>query len=87
MTTSDALRWLLPLVALPLIACALPAPAPLDQSRVAAVGRISDIEAQHGYVVVQFPNGPMNVSIDKRLLDNYRVGDQIAIDSYGRPLN
>jgi hypothetical protein len=87
MTTPVALRWLLALVALTFTACAMPAAAPIDQSRVAAVGRISDIEVQHGYLVVEFPSGRMNVSIDKRLLEHYRVGDQLAIDSYGRPLN
>ena len=57
-----------------------------DTSRVAAVGRISDIEAQHGYAIVEFPNGRMNVSMDKRELEQYRIGDQLRIDSYGRPL-
>ena len=57
-----------------------------DTSRVAAVGRISDIEVQHGYAIVEFPNGRMNVSMDKRELEQYRIGDQLRIDSYGRPL-
>jgi hypothetical protein len=57
-----------------------------DTSRVAAVGRISDIEVQHGYATVEFPNGRMNVSMDKRELEQYRIGDQLRIDSYGRPL-
>lgn len=63
------------------------ASAPIDDSaRVAAVGRISDIEVLHGYAIVEFPNGRMNVSMDKRELEQYRVGDEIRIDSYGRPL-
>ena len=82
-----ALR-LLPLgIAFVLAACAMPAAPVDDTSRVAAVGRITDIEVQHGYLVVRFPNGPMNVSVDKRALERYRIGDELRIDSYGRPLN
>ena len=65
----------------------MPAAPVVDKSRVAAVGRITDIEAQHGYLIVQFPNGSMNVSADKRALERYRIGDELLIDSYGRPLN
>ena len=65
--------------------CAL-APAETDDSRVAAVGRITDIDGQHGYAIVEFPNGRMVVSIDKRDLDKYVVGDELRVDSYGRPL-
>ena len=79
-----ALRLLLVGAAFILGACAS-APAE-DSSRVAAVGRITDIEVLHGYAVVQFPNGRMNVSVDIRQLEQYRVGDEIRIDSYGRPL-
>jgi hypothetical protein len=79
---------LIPLgAALLLAACAMPTAPVIDKSRVAAVGRITDIEVQHSYLVVQFPNGPMNVSIDKRALERYRVGEELYIDSYGRPLN
>ena len=86
-TLPRALR-LLPLgVVFILAACAMPATTVDDTSRVAAVGRISDIEVQHSYLVVQFPNGPMNVSVDKRALERYRIGDELRIDSYGRPLN
>ena len=88
MSTRSALaRCLLALAALVLVACAMPPPAPIDTRGAAAVGRITDIEVQHGFLVVQFPNGPMNVSVDMRALERYRVGDQLAIDSYGRPLN
>ena len=51
------------------------------------MGRITGIEVQHSYLIVQFPNGPMNVSVDMRALERYRIGDELAIDSYGRPLN
>ena len=50
------------------------------------VGRIVDMEPHHGYVVVQFTNGRMNVSMDKRHMGQYIVGDEIRIDSFGRPL-
>ncbi len=72
--------------ALALGACASTFATVDDTSRVAAVGRISDIEVLHGYAIVEFPNGRMNVSMDKRELEQYRIGDQLRIDSYGRPL-
>jgi hypothetical protein len=50
------------------------------------VGRIVDMEPHHGYVVVQFSNGRMNVAMDKRQMGQYIVGDEIRIDSFGRPL-
>jgi hypothetical protein len=50
------------------------------------VGRIVDMEPNHGYVVVQFANGRMNVTMDKRNMGQYIVGDEIRIDSFGRPL-
>jgi hypothetical protein len=52
----------------------------------AEVGRIVDMEPHHGYVVVQFTNGRMNVAMDKREMGQYIVGDEILIDSFGRPL-
>jgi hypothetical protein len=51
-----------------------------------AVGRVVDIEPHHGYVVVEFANGRMNVAMDKREMGQYAVGDEIRIDSFGRPL-
>ena len=82
-----ALRPLSLGAALALGACASTTTATVDDTaRVAAVGRISDIEVQHGYAVVEFPNGRMNVSMDKRELEQYRIGDQLRINSYGRPL-
>lgn len=85
MTTSR--RFLLLAVPFVLAACAS-AMTPSAEIRppAAAVGRITDIEVQHGYVVAEFPNGRMNVSMDKRALNYYRIGDEIRIDSYGRPL-
>ena len=52
----------------------------------AAVGHIVDIDAHHGYVIAEFTNGRMFVSIDKRAIDQYRIGDDLRIDSFGRPL-
>ena len=57
-----------------------------DDSRTAAVGRIVDIETNHGFAVVEFPDQRMYVHLSKRDLDKYRVGDDLRIDSYGRPL-
>ena len=62
--------------------CAL-APAGTDDSRVAAVGRITDIDAHHGYAIVEFPTSRTFLNIDKRDLGKYTVGDELRVDSYG----
>jgi hypothetical protein len=51
-----------------------------------SVGRIVDFEPFHGYVVVEFQNGRMNVSMDQRQMGQYSIGDEIRVDSFGRPL-
>ena len=66
--------------------CALAPAAGTDDSRVAAVGRITDLDNNHGYAIVEFPNGRMFVNIDKREMGKYIVGDELRVDSYGRPL-
>ena len=66
--------------------CALSAAGPQDDSRTAAVGRIVDLDVNHGYAIVEFPNTRMFVNLPKRDLDKYRVGDELRIDSFGRPL-
>ena len=68
-----------------LAACPLGA-AESDDSRVAAGGRITDIDANHGYAIVEFPTGRWFVNIDKRDLGRFTVGDELRIDSFGRPL-
>ena len=50
------------------------------------VGRITDLDVNHGYAIVEFPTGRMFVNIDKRDMGKYIVGDDLRIDSYGRPL-
>jgi len=75
-----------PLVLFLLGAGVAPAPASQHDGQEAAVGRIVDMEYLHSYVVVEFPNGRMNVSIDKREMGQYVVGDEIRVDSFGRPL-
>jgi hypothetical protein len=49
------------------------------------VGRIIDMEYHHGYVVVQFPTRRMYVTMDKREMGQYAVGDEISLDTFGRP--
>ena len=63
-----------------------PALAVQHDRQEAAVGRIVDMEFHHGFVVVEFPNGRMNVAMDKREMGRYIVGDELRIDSFGRPL-
>ena len=71
--------------AMSVVGCTLTAPAP-DDARVAAVGRIADLDVNHGYAIVEFPNGRMFVTLDKRDLGKFVVGDELRIDSFGRPL-
>ena len=68
------------------VGCAGPAAVAPDDARVAAVGRITDLDVNHGYAIVEFPNGRMFVTLDKRDLGKYTVGDELRIDSFGRPL-
>ena len=63
-----------------------PALAAQHDRQEAAVGRIVDIDANHGYVIAEFPNGRMFVTIDKRDIGKFIVGDDLRIDSFGRPL-
>jgi len=65
--------------------CALPGAGP-DDSRTAAVGRIVDLDANHGYAIVEFPDRRMFVHLGKRDMDKYLIGDDLRIDSFGRPL-
>jgi hypothetical protein len=65
--------------------CALNGAGP-DDSRTAAVGRIVDLDANHGYAIVEFPDRRMFVHLGKRDMDKYLVGDDLRIDSFGRPL-
>ena len=67
-------------------ACASASVGQDDSSRVAAVGKIEGIEASHGYVTAMFPTGRAIISMDKREIGQYIIGDEIRIDSYGRPL-
>jgi hypothetical protein len=68
-----------------LAGCALTVAGP-DDSRTAAVGRIVDLDANHGFAVVEFPDHRMFVNIDKRDVGKYLVGDDLRVDSFGRPL-
>jgi hypothetical protein len=64
----------------------VPTAAAQDDARVAAVGRIVDLDGNHGYAIVEFPNGRMFVTMDKRDMGKFIVGDELRIDSFGRPL-
>ena len=68
-----------------LAGCALIGAGP-DDSRTAAVGRIVDLDANHGYAIVEFPDRRMFVHLGKRDMDKYLIGDDLRIDSFGRPL-
>ena len=55
-------------------------------SREVAVGRVVEIQVKHGFLIAEFPTRRMFVGMDKRELGSYIVGDEIRIDSVGRPL-
>jgi hypothetical protein len=78
-----ALVVLLPLAG---AACALTTPSSSDDARVAAVGRVVDIDPNHGYAIVKFPTHTMFVTLDKRDLGKFIVGDEMRVDSFGRAL-
>jgi hypothetical protein len=67
-----------------LAACA--ATVPDDEARVAAVGRVVDIDVNHGYLIADFGGGRMFITVDKRDLGKFIVGDEIRVDAFGRPL-
>ncbi len=52
----------------------------------ATAGRIAFIDGTEGIVTADFPTGRMVIGMDKRELWHYAPGDEIWIDSYGRPL-
>jgi hypothetical protein len=49
-------------------------------------GRVVDIQVDHGFLIAEFPSGRMFVGMDKRELGSYIIGDEIRIDTFGRPL-
>lgn len=54
-------------------------------SREIATGRVVEIDEYHGFLVAEFPSGRLTISVDKRELGRYILGDLIRIDSFGRP--
>ena len=50
------------------------------------VGRIDIIDGNEGFVIAEFPSGRRLISVDKRYLWLYRVGGEIHVDAFGRPL-
>jgi hypothetical protein len=80
------LAWLLVVLAVGGLGAGPALAAEDPTSREAAVGRVVGIEVKHGYLIAEFPSGRMFVGMDKRELGRYIVGDQIRIDTFGRPL-
>jgi len=66
------------------IGCAGLADWPAPQ--VADVGRVEFKDINEGYIVATFPRGPVIIAMDKREMGHYIPGDEIRIDSFGRPL-
>lgn len=65
--------------------CALPAAAPpADSGVIRAI--VTHIDADHGYLVVEWSAGRTLISMDPRALGYYRIGDAVALDSALRPL-
>jgi hypothetical protein len=49
------------------------------------VGRIVIIDGNEGYVIAEFPNGQRLINVDRRTIWRYKIGDEIRVDSFGRP--
>jgi len=52
----------------------------------AAVGRVEIVDGREGYIHAVFPQGRTTIFVDKRELWKYAPGDEIAVDSAGRPI-
>ena len=78
-------RYIAALVlALPLLGgCAATTTAP---QQVAAVGKVIFLDFAEGFIVADFDGRQMVVGMDKREMGSYAAGDEIRIDSAGRPL-
>lgn len=74
------------LVADPELVGGLASPALAAELEAAAVGRIEIVEGSEGFIIAEFPKGRMLIGMDKRELWRYQPGDEIRIDSFGRPL-
>lgn len=57
-----------------------------ESQPAAAVGRIEVVDANHSFVIAQFPEGRRLINLDMRELAHYRAGDEIRLDEAGRPL-
>lgn len=55
-------------------------------SQAAAVGRVDVVDATEGFILAEFPSGRMMIGLDKREIGHWVSGDEIRIDSFGRPL-
>ncbi|HEU5322097.1 MAG TPA: hypothetical protein VFX28_14940 [Methylomirabilota bacterium] len=52
----------------------------------AAVGLVVEVDNQEGFVIARFSTGQTLIGVDKREMGRYRPGDEIRVDSFGRPL-
>ncbi|MGH7390302.1 MAG: hypothetical protein ACREM3_12720 [Candidatus Rokuibacteriota bacterium] len=52
----------------------------------AEVGRVEFEVANEGYIVASFPSGSRMIAMDRFQMSRYVPGDEIRIDSFGRPL-
>ncbi|HEV8642510.1 MAG TPA: hypothetical protein VGV13_15565 [Methylomirabilota bacterium] len=57
---------------------------PDDPGVIGAV--ITYIDVYDGYMVVEWPGGRSTISMDRRALYQYRIGDDVALDSALRPI-
>jgi len=63
--------------------CAVAATAPPP---AAAVGRVAFVDGTLGVIVADFDGRRIVLDVDRRELGSYAAGDEIRIDSAGRPL-
>jgi hypothetical protein len=54
--------------------------------RVAAVGRVIEIDSNRGVLVGDFDGRRLIIDVDRRDMDRYKPGDEIRLDGAGRAL-
>ena len=57
----------------------------LAADQLLEVGRVMVIDGCEGYVIAAFPSGQRLVYVGKQSVWRYQVGDEIRVDSFGRP--
>lgn len=71
---------------LPLLGGCAAGTTPTPSAPAAAVGKVIFLDFADGFIVADFDGRRMVIGLDKREIGSYAPGDEIRIDSAGRPL-